>query len=300
MSGSLCGPSNALQSLTKHTSVDRSLQRDRLAPNRSQTGTPLSGFRSAPSHINPQADHEFAAFTTSQPGPALNHFQPAPTPQFAPARHQTPQENWANDFSRLELGPAQPVLRSKGSAFLNAGPSFQNAGPATQWRSEFTATRAEPSAAFAAQSMMPMMQQPAYTPAFQSYSQMPMQSSGMGEQQNKLQDDFQFDDSAFESAFEMAAQQLHEAAANNVGVEMGEREALAQAVEEVQPVEQQEEEERSKEQDGDELARTAGQLLESVKGDSSEKFQKSNFLALMRKLRDHEVVIQGDTMVEVG
>lgn len=115
-------------------------------------------------------------------------------------------------------------------------------------------------------------------------------------QQLKVQEEFQFDESAFESAFEMAARQLDEAVSTHMELGPDDHASLAQAVQESQPVQS---EEQSKEQDGDELARTAGQLLDSVKGDSSQKFKNSNFLALMRKLRDHEVVIKGDTMVEV-
>ena len=56
----------------------------------------------------------------------------------------------------------------------------------------------------------------------------------------------------------------------------------------------------SNEQDADELARTAGQLLENVKHDQSAKFQQSNFLSLMRQLRDKEVKVEGDSIVDVS
>ncbi len=52
--------------------------------------------------------------------------------------------------------------------------------------------------------------------------------------------------------------------------------------------------------DEEELARTAGQLLENVKGDQSQKFQESNFLSLMRQLRDKEVRVEGDKLVDVS
>lgn len=52
--------------------------------------------------------------------------------------------------------------------------------------------------------------------------------------------------------------------------------------------------------DADELARTAGQLLENVKGDQSRKFQESNFFSLMRQLRDKEVRVEGDKFVDVS
>lgn len=107
------------------------------------------------------------------------------------------------------------------------------------------------------------------------------------------QDDFQFDESAFESAFAMAAQDLAVASVSAEPV-MTEEPMI---VEEEPTVEEKEEEKRRN--DADDLARTAGQLLESVKGDTSEKFQKSSFMALMKKLRDREAMIEGDNIVEV-
>ena len=52
--------------------------------------------------------------------------------------------------------------------------------------------------------------------------------------------------------------------------------------------------------DAEDLARIAGQLLENVKGDQSQKFQESNFLSLMRQLRDKEVRVEGDKLVDVS
>ncbi|MCJ1373188.1 hypothetical protein MMC20_004415 [Loxospora ochrophaea] len=50
----------------------------------------------------------------------------------------------------------------------------------------------------------------------------------------------------------------------------------------------------------DVLARTAGQLLENLKHEQDPKFQQSNFLSLMRQLRDKEVRVEGNQMVEVS
>jgi hypothetical protein len=50
--------------------------------------------------------------------------------------------------------------------------------------------------------------------------------------------------------------------------------------------------------DADDLARTAGQLLNSVQHDTSDKFQNSQFLALMRKIRDGEVRVEGEEFKE--
>ena len=118
----------------------------------------------------------------------------------------------------------------------------------------------------------------------------------------------EWDESAFESAFEEAARELSRTeASGQLEVIAAESSTDAQLVgepHEVQPegvVEQQVETEENRDpaDDGDALAQTAGQLLDSVKENSSAKFQQSSFLALMRKLRDHEVIVEGDTMVEV-
>lgn len=63
---------------------------------------------------------------------------------------------------------------------------------------------------------------------------------------------------------------------------------------------QEKEKDQNEHDEADELARTAGQLLENVKGDRSQKFQESNFLSLMRQLRDKEVRVEGDKLVDVS
>ncbi|THH15137.1 hypothetical protein EW146_g5294 [Bondarzewia mesenterica] len=48
----------------------------------------------------------------------------------------------------------------------------------------------------------------------------------------------------------------------------------------------------------DELARTAGQLIDSVSHDQNPKFQNSQFMGLMRQLRDREMVVEGNDLVQ--
>jgi hypothetical protein len=50
-------------------------------------------------------------------------------------------------------------------------------------------------------------------------------------------------------------------------------------------------------EDHDALARTAGHLLNSVSNNTSSKFANSEFLSLMRQLRDKEVKVDGDAIV---
>lgn len=78
-----------------------------------------------------------------------------------------------------------------------------------------------------------------------------------------------------------------------------EAEALAREKFEDQRLEEEKQDMRPPDLDEDELSRTAGELLDRVSHDTSKKFQESNFLALMRRLRDREVRVEGDKMVEV-
>ena len=52
--------------------------------------------------------------------------------------------------------------------------------------------------------------------------------------------------------------------------------------------------------EADELSRTAGQLLVNLKDEKSEKFRQSNFMQLMRQLRDKEVMVNGENIVPVS
>lgn len=48
----------------------------------------------------------------------------------------------------------------------------------------------------------------------------------------------------------------------------------------------------------DDLAKTAGLLIDTVKDDQNPKFKNSQFLSFMRRVRDGEVVVDGNDMVE--
>ena len=52
--------------------------------------------------------------------------------------------------------------------------------------------------------------------------------------------------------------------------------------------------------ESDELAKTAGDLLERVGHEQNQKFKQSSFLALMRQLRDREIVVEGDEFRQVS
>jgi hypothetical protein len=67
-----------------------------------------------------------------------------------------------------------------------------------------------------------------------------------------------------------------------------------------QQQQQEEQQQQPRDPDADEMAATAGRLLERVADNTSAKFQNSQFLALMRRLRDREVEVKGDGLVDVN
>jgi peroxin-5 len=68
----------------------------------------------------------------------------------------------------------------------------------------------------------------------------------------------------------------------------------------VEPEAVEEQSQLTEKEEGDRLAQTAGGLFETLKykRDTDEKFRNSTFMALMKKLRDREVVVAGNDMVE--
>ncbi|GAB7339007.1 hypothetical protein MBLNU457_5673t1 [Dothideomycetes sp. NU457] len=50
----------------------------------------------------------------------------------------------------------------------------------------------------------------------------------------------------------------------------------------------------------DDLSRAAGELVDKLQTNTSSKFQNSSFLALMRRVRDKEIIVEGDQMIESG
>ena len=77
----------------------------------------------------------------------------------------------------------------------------------------------------------------------------------------------------------------------------GERNAPLESQE--QAPEQKQEEQPQRHPD-DEMAEAAAKLLDKVADNTSAKFQNSQFLELMRRLRDREVRVEGDKLVEVS
>ncbi|KAH7080321.1 hypothetical protein BKA63DRAFT_506212 [Paraphoma chrysanthemicola] len=209
MADALCGPSNALQNFQKHTTVDRTLQQDRLVGRQS----PQQGFRTTQGLNAGALDSEFDAFQAGRPGALQqdfhhhpSQFAHAPPPHFA---HASPAPGWAADFQRLNISSPspQPLQRQQPHA-ANAAQSWHQdfmtqqapavQAPALQQQSNtYSAMSGYTMGGFGGQGFM-------QTPAFQHA---PVSQVAQGKQ--PVQEPG-FDEAAFEQAFLQAEQEAHQ------------------------------------------------------------------------------------------
>ncbi|KAL4879805.1 hypothetical protein BJY04DRAFT_193019 [Aspergillus karnatakaensis] len=313
MSDALCGPSNALQNFQKHTAVDRTLQQDKLISRPS----PSQGFRSQ----NPNEgilDPEFAAFEANNLAnvqlPDVQHgshyITPAP---HMPMSHPAGAPDWASDFQNLHISRhSQPLHYQPGPSMATATATSQSS-----WHNEFLTQQQQHASVHQNQSIGQRFQPP-YAPSYglhnpQIGSYAPAQdvvaSQSLGTET--------FNESAFEAAFEQAKADMTSqfedttADAKTRGTTLNdlystEEVSAQQIVPETIRIgsdtipQINKDNSQTAVNDADELARTAGQLLNSVSNETNQKFQQSNFLALMRRIRDREVQVEGDEFREVS
>ncbi|KAI9572297.1 hypothetical protein HD554DRAFT_2168520 [Boletus coccyginus] len=272
--GAECGPSNPLQSLSKRFDQDRGVQQDVAGSSRFQG--PLSGevhFRSqhAPT---PELQQEAARFFGSGPAPAPHVFQvptsvPAQPFDLAGLRDALPV---ASPVQRAQIGGAAGAAWA--TDFLARQPATSQMHLPTQAHAQgwghgrghvqaqaIPATRVQSSA-------LPMggIQSGAlpWSPVYAGYGMSPM--AGMGSataepvQRHVVQGDVLFPSEP-----------------------LPEQRQPPQDVKGAVPA--------------DEMAQLAAQVIDSVKHEQNPKFQKSEFMQLMRQLRDGEVIVEEDNIV---
>ncbi|KAL5050216.1 hypothetical protein BDW71DRAFT_203619 [Aspergillus fruticulosus] len=311
MSDALCGPSNALQNFQKHASVDRTLQQDRLVSRQS----PSQGFRSK----NPSEgvlDPEFAAFeSNSSVGAPLpnvqheGHFM-APAPHI-PMSYAAEAPNWAVDFQNLHISePSQSIHHQPGPSAAPMSAEAQQG-----WHSEFLRQQQRRPALQQNQTLGQRFQPPFATNYAMNNS--PMVAYAPGPETVQSSGAEAFDESAFEAAFEQAkadmASQFEESVVETNDTELGTNNKYQTEEVPDQPIAHEtirigsdtilqvdKDNPQAAANDADELARTAGHLLNSVSHETNQKFRESNFLALMRRIRDREVQLEGDEFRETA
>lgn len=252
-------------------------------------------------------DAEFAAFESSLAAPVLPDLQ-HPAHFGAPIQHASmtrppmnPNTDWASDFQNLNISqPPPPQNHASSAAATQSG-----------WQNEFLLMhqphaqlnhlQAEPATHRGAQPTFaqhyPMHNAPMIT------RQVPQQ---VQTEQSAPQQ--QFDEAAFEAAFEQARADLEFQTTQQTQAEPEPEQDHDRAG----PIESAHAQIRigsdtipptdnSQGQDhADALAQVAGQLVDRLEQDPSDKFQQSSFLALMRRVRDREVRVEGDDFREVG
>ncbi|SJX62154.1 related to peroxisomal targeting signal receptor [Sporisorium reilianum f. sp. reilianum] len=305
--GAGCGPSNPLQNIGKRFGQDRTTQQDTFASNpyaqqqapsfRSQSGSGATSssqpaFFNAPSQQAPFAVPPQDAFDVSQLRGNLpsgsrtpmqnmhhaHHHRPAPGPSMADL-----EASFRPAFSRSSTVTSAPRAAPSSTAwatdFLSAEASQSNiqAQPAQQMHVEQHAAHAVHPNVIPMGLRMGMM--PHAAPSMH-FSQPPQQHFSPAQQSATAP---QLDNAKWAeafTAFETSSQTPQAAPALTADAKPIEKADYANS------------------QERDELARTAGRLVSSVEHDQSSKFRQSNFLDLMRKIRDKQAGIHGDNIVE--
>ena len=319
MADALCGPSNPLQNFRKQTQLDRSLQQDRLGARgsaaqvrftSSNTGSddwdPLltipQGFRAHDPRTG-SLDADLYAFEHGTPSPLPLQFQqPPPSHAFAPPPAAA---GWAADFQKLHISSASTPTRY-------ATPPQQMH---TSWGADFVTLQRigtpiadikgkqvmhEPQLQGAIYNTAAYGQQPYAQPAYQPY----LQHLQMPQQQ--ISQDMQISDTDFEAAFQDALQhdidqiqQEPKEVYNSNGIEIDDIPYTKQVPIGSDAINYVEQADRTHDQDAkdaDDLARTAGELVNLVQHDQSDKMKNSQFLSLMRRIRDREVEVQNNDL----
>ncbi|KAJ3910324.1 hypothetical protein F5879DRAFT_1013201 [Lentinula edodes] len=265
--GTECGPSNPLQGLSKHLDNDRGLQQDHFGAGRA--GPSQEAFRSQ--ITSPLSfDQDTARF-----------FAKSPPPQF--------YGNSPYDMAALRSSlPAADAQSFKQNVVADWAVDFLTQQP-------MQASSPQPLAAAATQSTVSSMHSSAASSTTQAVNMIrPAQVMPFGSTWNAT---MQFIPSANSFQATTVPRSVLPDAQLSWYKEFDAQQSDSVPTEGLSNANAQEEAPQSfREQD--ELSRTAGLLLETVKTEKNPKFQNSIFMNLMTQLRDQKVVVRGNEMVE--
>ncbi|PPJ56341.1 hypothetical protein CBER1_00725 [Cercospora berteroae] len=331
MAAAECGPSNGLQRFKQHSDVDRTLQQDRLAVR----NHPAQGFRSANPNAR-LLDPEFEAFQAGVELPLQDQvaFQqhanfggPPQVPAWA-SDFQRMSISQPPTLQQQNFG-SQPSTANWAQGFqqhiAQAAPRQQNSSPSPQ--------AFQQRARYGLTGFQSQFAQPNYVaPTYQSKGKAPVQAEQFDEAAfaaafDQAHDDLMADvaeaeateqeqeqtPSAQDLLDELEAEKF-EAAVEEAATNILKEDGHDLDIEEMHPMAsmhgadiehetmhapmEEQQEQINQINDDDALAATAEELLEKVKHNQSDKFKNSQFLALMRRLKDREVKVEGDKMVE--
>ncbi|KAF9576067.1 hypothetical protein EC968_000134 [Mortierella alpina] len=260
--GAECGPSNPMNGLVKSFSRDRTLHQDRFASSRG-AGSSSSGFRTARPGQQ-QGDDQFSQeFLQAQQGGSQDFYEFSEMGKELEGIHHAQMAapsgpDWALDFMQ-QSGPAQQQQHRE----------FHNDAQFQEFENVFRN----------AQQQQQGPQLAGWQEEFAAFEQ---QNGGLAHTLQPEQIE------AFERAFEDAKKVSEWESEFKTENSQGWAEEFS--AQESNSVADQDNKEA--------LAKTAGLLLESVDPNSNEKFKNSSFMNFMRRLRDQEVAIEGNKLVE--
>lgn len=285
-----CGPSTALQNLSKHTQKDNSLQRQHQNIPQPQTGIQNFRLNTADSRLN----NDFQRFNNGNDfaNSFMNQVNVKPGfPQ--PQQHHSPvpqaQQGWVNDFSTLSINNQPPQMMAKNV------PAQQNA----DWHQQFIQSQ---------QGMQQQQQQNIQQQNIQQqgiHSMAPNYAVGQGFRMNMRTD----------LSAPVYAQQSEHQEIHKIEEQQKQFESQFDAIEkELQNSEQQQQQQQQELHtieiagDGDkekfaETARKVEQSMHNVNSQNMEmkdKFQNSDFLKLMKSIGNRQVELEGDKLVDVN
>ncbi|EGW30432.1 uncharacterized protein SPAPADRAFT_63273 [Spathaspora passalidarum NRRL Y-27907] len=277
MDSASCGPTSALQNLSKHAQRDTSLQHSQSR--NIQTGAnPIHGFRSG--NIDPRLNNDFQRFNQSGDigGQAfMNNVRlQTESPQIQGQPQMMGQPGWVNDFSNLSINKS----------------TQQHPIQSNDWQQQFMQIRQQQQAQPQAQVAQGSQITPGYMSGRLNYGMNSMvQSHPVYEQQSEHQEVHKMEQQQkqFESQFDMIEQELMAQA----------RTAETDAVEiEIA--------DSNNAKDKEEFAQTARKVQSAMLSANSQdeemqnKINNSSFLKLMNSIGNRHVELEGDKLVDVA
>ncbi|KAF7979849.1 hypothetical protein HWV62_40599 [Athelia sp. TMB] len=279
--GADCGPSNPLQNLSKRFDQDRGIQQTfrTQATSRGPDQDAARFFNSNQGSAPQFAPGPFDLSSLSRTLPPAHFQQPQPQQQ------QRPLAAWATDFmqaAKPAQAPSPQVMSPSREAQQERNMQMDGGNLSQQAQSKCIKQALRGKVLIEGKGMS--MQMPTFVP------QMPM-----GQQQQHTPS-IQVDHSALWEKAEQDFQSMARPADIKAAIEPTGPAFLAnEIITQTQPALDSQ---ANRPHDTDELARTAGMLVDSLRDEQNAKFKNSAFMGLMRQLRDHEVVVEGDKMVE--
>ncbi|KAI0775691.1 TPR-like protein [Trametes elegans] len=277
VNGAECGPSNPLQGLSKRFDQDRGIQQDQFAAGRA--GSSKETFRSQYSPA-PGVNQDAARFFSASPAPTYG--MPPPSSFDLSALHRSLPISHGQSVVHMQSPTQTPSLQAGAAAwaadFLQQQPSEKaverHAAPMTLEQNMSPVSQSSPGAFMSNMSWNPAM-------GYSTAQFAPM--AGVQQSIPQMQS-AQIDAAKWDQEFRSQVLSLH---TENPAAAAPAVEDRAKAASRSQPV-----------HEGDELARTAGALLDTVQGETNPKFKNSAFLGLMRQLRDRDVILEGNDLVQ--